>query len=512
MSTRNQAVARRQKRTLVSMIESLESRQLLSGVALINTPITGAYTPGQIRNAYGVSALGVANEGQGVTIGIVDEFDDANITADTNAFSAYYGLPVFNTAGNPMFSVVKDTALGTVATAAGTGVGGETSLDVEWAHAMAPMANIILVEVPGSGSTYTALFNQLLHGVQYAAQLGADSISLSYGATEASIGASNVSSLATTYLSTGAAANVSVSVSTGDGSTPLFPATSPYVTAVGGTSLYLNSVKGSYGFETAWGGLANAGAGGGGLSTNFATPSFQSNNGVNLGKRAIPDVSLDADPVTAVSIYDSLDSSTAPWTSTGGTSVASPLFAGVVALVQQNRLAANLAPLTSVQLDTKLYSLYNSSSYSTDFHDVTEGSNKNQSSSKTVTAGFTATTGYDEATGIGSPIASAMVPTLSVFTPSAVLTVFTSPVLGSAIGFQQTTIVGSEASTIDDVLTGKRIEIAQPVTTPAQSDALTGAVSLNGVYMENIDPDADQSAGIDSQINVSDTAIAAELV
>ena len=129
------------------------------------------------------------------------------------------GLPSFGSGtGQPTLTVTKDTAFGTVGSAAGTGVGGETSLDVEVAHAMAPYANILLIEVPApSGSTnadnYTA-FAELLHGVQLAATDGAQVVSLSYGYTESAIvsGASTVVTLNNTYLASGAAANTVVAV------------------------------------------------------------------------------------------------------------------------------------------------------------------------------------------------------------------------------------------------------------------------------------------------------------
>ncbi len=381
------------------------------------TPIAGTYTAAQVRTAYGVAALGSNNLGQGTTIAIIDEFDDPNITGDANVYSAQYNLPQFNAAGGPTLTVYKDQALGTVTSAVGTGVGGETSLDVELAHAMAPLANILLVEVPATG-TYTNEFAQLLHGVQYAAaQPGVVDVSLSYGIPESYIGATNIALQNNAYLATGPASLLPITISAGDGSTPLYPATSPNVIAVGGTSVYLASVKGRYGYETAWGGLRGAGSGGGGTSTYFAAPTFQSANGVTYGTRAIPDVSLIADPVTAVSIYDSLDVSTQypnPWGATGGTSVAAPVYAGMLALAQQNRLAAGQTLLTSAQINAATYKLYNSSSYSTYFHDITMGNNKDVTSGGTTdVTGYTATTGYDLATGVGSPIGNTFVPYLS---------------------------------------------------------------------------------------------------
>ena len=380
------------------------------------SPVAGAFSPSQLESAYGVNQLGTSDQGQGETIAIVDEFDDTKITSDANAYSSYYGLPQFN-AGGPKLTVYKDTALGSVGSAAGTGVGGETSLDVEMVHAMAPQANILLVEVPATGSINNE-FAELLHGVQYGAgQPGVVAVSLSYGYAEASFkgGSPSITSLDNTYLKTAPVTNVAVTVSTGDGSTPLFPATTPDVIAVGGTSLYLGA-NGSYGHETAWGGTAGAGAGGGGPSSTFAAPTFQSANGVKLStKRTVPDVSLEADPVTAVSVYDSLDANGgSPWTAFGGTSVAAPLFAGVVALAQQQRIAASLPILNSTEVDAAVYEAYNSPAYSTYFHDITAGKNSNVNArGRTTVAGYGATTGYDLATGVGSPIANLFVPYLS---------------------------------------------------------------------------------------------------
>jgi subtilase family serine protease len=382
-----------------------------------SAPVTGYLNPTQVQTAYGVNLL--PNQGEGQTIGIVDEDVDSGILSDANTFSAEYGLPQFNSgAGSPTFTQYQDTAFGSVPTASpgADGVGVEISLDVEWAHAMAPKANILLVDVSDAGSTYNTVFQELLHGVQYAAGAGASVVSLSYGYTESGIGTSNVQTLDNTYLaptaSNNAASRVAVTVSTGDSTYPGYPATSPNVIGVGGTSLYLASARGIYNFETAWGGLGGAGAGGGGVSSVFATPTFQSSNGVNLGHRSIPDVSMVADPVTGVSLYDSYDG--LGWTDVGGTSLAAPVTAGIIALAQEQRVDASKPILNSVQINTALYSLYNSPSYSTYFHDITLGNNNSVNTrGRTTTTGFPAKAGYDEATGIGSIIANTLVPYLA---------------------------------------------------------------------------------------------------
>ena len=217
-----------------------------------------------------------------------------------------------------------------------------------------------------------------------------------------------------------------MAVSTGDSGVPSgFPAVSTNVVAVGGTALYIASARGAYSYESAWGGLTGGGAGSGGLSTVYAAPSYQSQNGVVYTKRATPDVSMVADTTTAVSVYDSYDSSVnngSPWTAFGGTSVAAPIFAGVLTLAQEDRVDAGHAPLTSAQTLNLLYQAYNSSSYSTYFHDVTVGSNtyKYTSRGRTVTVtGYSAVAKYDLATGIGSPIANTLVPYLAASATSS---------------------------------------------------------------------------------------------
>jgi subtilase family serine protease len=313
--------------------------------------------------------------------------------------------------------------IGSPGSAAGTGVALETSLDVEWAHAMAPKANILLVEVPvapGFDSTVlTQDFAFLLQGIQYAASNGASVVSLSYGYHETinaqpgttGFNLPNLYTLNQTYLSTAPITNIALTVSTGDTSYPGFPGTSPNVIGVGGTALFPTPTNG-YGSETAWGGSLFNGAGGGGPSAFFTAPTFQSSNKVIIGARyrTIPDVSLLADPATGVSVYDSVDG--AGWTAVGGTSLASPLFAGMLSITQEQRVAASKPILTTSQIQGALYALYNSGTNLNYFHDITVGINNNNDPSYPV-AGYQTTTGYDLATGIGSPKANTLIPYLT---------------------------------------------------------------------------------------------------
>jgi hypothetical protein len=375
-------------------------------------PISGVLTPAQVRTAYGINLL--TNMGAGTTIGIVDVNDDPNIVGDVAAFSTEFGLPQMDgVGGDPTFTKVEQP--GTTASpknGSGSDTSTETALDVEWAHAMAPLANIILEEV--SSFDYSdGNGGGLLPGVQaLAGTPGVTAISVSYGGGEFSTETSFESFFTTPF---GSNPNpVAIAFSTGDEGAPEFPATSPSVLAVGGTGLYLASARGRYGFETAWGNLSGSQAGGGGVSTQFTTPTFQSSNGVNFGNRSVPDVSAVADQLTTVSVYNSWDEAInrgSPWFGVAGTSVATPVVSGIVDLSQELRIDAGLTPLSSPQINARLYATYNSPNYLTYFHDITVGNNTQPfiPASGGIpavpgTPGFAATTGYDLATGIGSPV------------------------------------------------------------------------------------------------------------
>jgi subtilase family serine protease len=175
-----------------------------------------------------------------------------------------------------------------------------------------------------------------------------------------------------------------------------YPAASPYVVSVGGTSLPLDSSGNRTGAESAWSG------GGGGASLFEAEPTYQVNYGINFtnGNRGTPDVAYNADPNTGVAVYDSYSYlGQRGWLVIGGTSAGAPQWAGLVALVDQGRAT----PLTSSDLtNSSIYNAAVGSAYAANYNDITTGSN-----------GYPATTGYDLATGLGSPIANALVPYLT---------------------------------------------------------------------------------------------------
>ena len=210
--------------------------------------------------------------------------------------------------------------------------------------------------------------------------------------------------------------------STGDtgadpGDAPNYPSVSPLVVAVGGTTLDVGGTSGNYSWagETGWSYNSPenfpTSAGGGGISTFYKAPTYQSNNGIDLGDgfRTVPDVSSDANPASGVWIYDPYDNgASTPWSVEGGTSLSSPTWAGLIAVADQGReVDYGLAALNGPnQTLPALYALGsptdNPANYETYFHDITVGFNF-----------YNAGPGYDLVTGIGSPQANNLLPALA---------------------------------------------------------------------------------------------------
>jgi hypothetical protein len=432
MSRRNRTQLSRRSR-LSAYLESLECRQMLSATALapaahpaipsmqpsalvvqpsaisINHPAVvsanAVYTPLQLRMAYGITSL--PNQGQGATIAIVDAYADPDLTSDLALFSTDFGLPQMDGVGSdPTFKISTPTGQ-PAPTAPTKGTWDvEESLDVEYAHSIAPLANIDMVEVTNNTGDY--LFGASVDGepytdgVTYAANLpGVDVVSNSWGGSEFN----GETDYDVEFAQPASHNPIAFTFSTGDSAAPgSYPAYSPDVVAVGGTSLYTSSAKGAYGSEAAWSKTTVRGVtsgGGGGVSLYESTPTFQSSNGVNYGARATPDVSSDANPNTGVLVIDSYDNAT-NFLEVGGTSLASPTWAATIALADGASIAGGGTSLSTSSVLNTLYSTYNSANYGTDFHDVTTGNN-----------GFAAGVGYDLATGIGSPKANALVPVLA---------------------------------------------------------------------------------------------------
>ena len=347
------------------------------------------YAPQEMETAYGFSTLYTRSthqyDGTGQTIAIIDASKDTTISSDVNSFVSYYNsnysssyqlpainLAVLNQSGTTDLSGIPQASLSQIQ---------ETSLDVEYAHAIAPKANIVLVE---ANSLSFADLNAAT--VMAANRTGVSVISMSYGSPEFS----GENTLDSTYTQPGSGhVGVTYVASSGDNAYVSYPAASPHVLSVGGTSLTLNA-NGTYASESAWTGS------GGGVSTQETEPTYQL--GVQkTGFRTIPDVSYDADPNTGVSVFATDPSSNTLYAyGIGGTSAGAPQWAGLIALANEGRVQNGLGTLTSDEALSMLYAVVGTPLYAQLFHDVTSGSNSD---------GVTAGTGYDEVTGLGTPIA-----------------------------------------------------------------------------------------------------------
>lgn len=350
-----------------------------------------AYAPSQIRHAYGFDRLNV--DGSSVVVGIVDAYDDPAIAGDLQKFISQFNLkpmhglsaadPCTVSAGpHPCFQ--KVFAQGKARTDGGWAL--EMSLDVEWSHAIAPGADIVLVEAANGR------VSSLLTAVDVAVTYGARIVSMSWGGSEFSTESGSDSH----FNHSG----VTFVASSGDAGTGvIWPAASPYVVGVGGTTLPLDATGNLTGSETAWSGS------GGGISAYETEPGYQSGYPIPASgsKRGIPDVSYDADPGTGVSVYDSTNyQGQKGWFSVGGTSAGAPQWSALFALADQGR-----ATLSSNSTGSSpVYHAAASAVYGSNYRDITSGSNGS-------CATCTARTGYDFVTGLGSPLANNIVPYLN---------------------------------------------------------------------------------------------------
>jgi FG-GAP-like repeat len=447
--------------------------------------ITGFY-PAQIRKAYGIDQL--ANNGAGKTIAIVDAYGDPNIATDLATFDTQFGLPA------PTL---------TVHGAAGSNVSWaeETALDVEWAHAIAPAATILLVIAPTNSGT------DLYAAVDYATTNGANVVSMSWGGAEFSSEASVDS-----YFNHAGITYVASSGDSGSGPGAQYPAASPYVVGVGGTTLTLNA-DGTYGSESGW-----SGSGGGtslyeivpgngavasatvasGQVTNIqvtaggtgyvafplvtltggggtgATASVTVANGsvtaisvtssgtgytsapavVIANNRSVPDVAFDANPNTGVAVCYS-----GGWIKVGGTSLSAPCWAGLFTM-------GGLSGVNSVYSRASTGALY-----SNNYHDIITGSN-----------GLPAGTGYDQVTGLGSPKANNIVPGAA-----SQLSFTTQPSTGNSGG---TVFAGQPVITVQDAggntVTTSTVSVTISITTGTGTSGATlsgtaSVIAVNGI-------------------------------
>ena len=304
------------------------------------TPRAGSLTPSELHTAYSLPSSTAAESTQ--TIGIVDAYNDEKAEADLATYDTNFGLrPCTET--NGCFRKVNGAGTTSPWPEANAGWTGEISTDIETAHGVCPNCSILLVEAANTS------FASLEEAERTAARLGATEISNSYGSS-----GKEPSKDSSAFNQPG----IVVTASAGDsgylnwieqeksGSRPaaVYPASSPHVVAVGGTRL-LREAGGKYASESVWNdggessGVADGnGAAGGGCSVPFTAPIWQQDvpNWYAVGcgtKRAVSDVSADADPYTGVAVYDSTEFDEAKgWATYGGTSVASPIIAATFAL------------------------------------------------------------------------------------------------------------------------------------------------------------------------------------
>jgi subtilase family serine protease len=426
------------------------------------------YEPSQLQTAYNLKALyATGDEGQGETIAVVDAFGSPSIASDLKTFDSAFGLP-----NPPSLKVI--TPEGPITTNASNctstfsptgpdlcsdyyGWTDETSLDVEWAHTMAPKANILLVETPDTETEGIYGFPQIVAAENYVINHHlADVITQSFGAGENTFTSpAQIESLRSAYFNA-AAHGVTVLAASGDqgssdetctgtacadpddivccDSTPTidWPSSDPLVTGVGGTQLSLNAEGQRTAPDQVWNDLSSTvgvtgpvytwGAGGGGLSKVFSRPEFQNDVARTVGAaRGTPDIAMSAAVNGAVDYYDTSDPSTGGWNIVGGTSEASPLFSGIVAL------ADRAAGHSLGDINPALYALgaegarsgivpisSGSNTYTFCIAADLESDSSCPSSSDLVTVpGATANGTYNDATGWGTVNAAVFVPALA---------------------------------------------------------------------------------------------------
>ena len=339
----------------------VEMRPPIHIVPFVTVNPTG-YSPARMRHAYGFDL--VTGTATGQTIAIVEAYGSSTIQSDLTKFCTTFAIPtttlsIYYPQGVPAPNTVW--AL-------------ETSLDVEWAHAIATGAKIVLVVAK------SALSTDLLAAVDFAVALGAKQVAMSWGSPEFS----GQSYYDYHFNKTG----VTFAASSGDtGAGVMWPASSTYVLGVGGTHLVLDTV-GNVTSETAWS------SSGGGISLYTTKPVYQ-NGWQTATKRSMPDVSYNADPYTGVSVYMTNYYGQTGWLSCGGTSAGPPQWAALLALVNSGR-AVSLSSANTV-----VYSAGNSN-YAGNFRDIISGYNGK----------YYAAPRYDYVTGLGSPRANSLIPYL----------------------------------------------------------------------------------------------------
>jgi hypothetical protein len=349
-------------------------------------------TPQQVREAYQFGDLNdpaYTNRGQGQTIAIVVAYHYSTALNDVNVFSEEFGLPKMTT------KTLRTIYASGTRPDTNRAWSAEAALDIQWAHAIAPAAKIIVVEADTNANV------DLYRGIGRATkalQPNGGVVAMSFGSAESSLDATQVA-----YFQNHQTDNVSFVASAGNtGGVVNAPGVDPGVLSVGGTTLTVDA-DGNRLDETAWM------DGGGGTSTVFPRPYYQNNlivDAVDIGDfRVVPDVAYVGDPTTGVAVYNTTPnaSGNTGWDSFGGTSVGAPQWAGLVALANQKRVKGGLDLIGNGQLNNFVYGIARKF-YDQTFNDITTGDNTLHP----------ATESFDQATGWGTPKAQALINKLAV--------------------------------------------------------------------------------------------------
>ncbi|MFJ6379918.1 protease pro-enzyme activation domain-containing protein [Kitasatospora sp. NPDC092039] len=343
------------------------------------TATPSGMSPAQYTGAYNLTRTGA--DGTGVTVALweFDGYKSTNLTT----YDSQFGL-----SGPAVTTVPVDGA--NYDSKPGEGQG-EVELDSEIVRGVAPKATQLVYEAPNSDQGEIDMANKIVTDNRVSV------ISISWGSCEPDTTASSMTAVDNAFKQAAAQGISIFSASGDDGSRDCtrstsgssvkavdFPASSPHQTGVGGTNLKVSSGN-TYSSESAWS------TAGGGVSTVFAKPSWQTGTGVSGTMRTVPDVSSNADPASGFSIY-----TVGGWQVYGGTSAAAPLWSGYAAQFNQKAKAAGQPVLG--EASPRLYSVANSGSYGSTFHDVTAGANQD----------FSTKAGYDQVTGWGTPVADAL--------------------------------------------------------------------------------------------------------
>jgi hypothetical protein len=459
--------------------ESIEVTPMAAGAAVTT------YSPAQIRAAYGLptlpaagtplSAAQAAQLGAGQTVYVIGAKHNPNVVAELAAFNQKFGLPncttqaIASTATLPLaaapvtgcqLSVVYNTAAGGMTTAApafDSGWATEIALDVQWVHATAPLARIILIEAADPS------INSLTGSIKLANAMGPGVVSMSFGALEGSWTAS--------VDSVFGGSNMTYLAATGDsGAAVSWPAVSTKVVAVGGTTLSYSGTGPRS--EVTWSGT------GGGVSLYTLAPSYQTNTVPGMGaygRRSVADVAFNADPASGQYVAVMTPGSAAVnWISAGGTSLATPQWAGLMAIANAARALSAKAALGAPH--AVLYGQIASvpGTYASAFMDITKGLNGSCTT-------CLSKSGYDTPSGLGTPNVTNLVAALSgAVAPVAAPVVSSASIsgkVGTALSFTASTTAPNPVTyTLTGAPSGMTISVAGIVN---WATPLAGTYSVN---------------------------------